>query len=342
MNRVGRAIWGALLMINTIPLGACVPEPLEGNEDGEDADVEEHSDPILNGVQSSSSAFPSVGALLHRHSCGFLGLKTCYTPICSGTLIKPNVVLTAAHCVDGMATNAVYFTTNLDANSTTSSTRARATHLAKHPLFAGGAAYDFALITLEWGLGAGTSLLPTPAEDVALYEGLPTKLVGYGYTETGDFGVQYNGNASITTVAPNTLYMSSANLGAAACDGDSGGPALITRAGAPGPNVVIGTVHGGPSNCLGNASYARVGSSLMWVHRYTILPCNSGLPCDQRCGDYRCDASHESYLTCPSDCAPPPPPCGDGVCSSGENCGSCPSDCGPCGGCLDAFVCAIE
>ena len=84
----------------------------------------------------------------------------------------------------------------------------------------------------------------------------------------------------------------------------------------------------GAHDCENPANDIRVGSHLMWVHRRVDLPCESGLPCDQRCGDLRCDGTYEDASSCPSDCAAS---CGDGTCANGEDPALCPQDCGFCG-----------
>lgn len=293
--------------------------------------VTAQDDEIINGTQATSANFPSTGALLHRHSCGFLGLSTCYDFFCSGTLITPTAVLTAAHCVIGQSE--IYFTLNTDAGSTTSSTRFSSAGEVVNPSYSGDPDHDLAIVRLTGAPGSTTAQLVNPGEDAALTLGTSTMLAGYGYTgvgDTGTLGIKFYGAAFITTAQQNRLYMSTYHQGAAACHGDSGGPAYITRAGASQANVIAGVVHGGLPQCDGTSDYARVGSDLMWIHRQVALPCDSGLPCSQRCGDLRCDPSFENYLNCPSDCAPPPPVCGDGICSNGESCTGCPGDCGSC------------
>lgn len=326
-----RAAANACLIATLVSLAACQlqePGPQLSTRDNE----------IINGTQSTAQDFPSTGALLQRHSCGFLGLSTCYTFYCSGTLIAPNVVLTAAHCVQGVSQ--IYFTLNVNSGSTTSSTRVSTNFTAVHPGYnpsSAAADHDLALVYLAWAPGSTTAQLVTPAEDAALTMGTPTMLAGYGATGLwggGTVGVKFHGAAVITGLAQNQLFMSTYLQSAAACFGDSGGPVYITRAGAGQANVIAGTVHGGDSACAGSASYARVANDLLWIHQRVELSCDSGLPCSQRCGDFRCDPGFENYLNCPSDCAPP---CGDGICESGESCASCGQDCGTCcpGGLVD-------
>ncbi len=49
-----------------------------------------------------------------------------------------------------------------------------------------------------------------------------------------------------------------------------------------------------------------------------------------------CYADGDSSVTCPDECAPAV--CGDGACTSGEDCNSCPEDCGECGDCDAGYV----
>jgi hypothetical protein len=116
------------------------------------------------------------------------------------------------------------------------------------------------------------------------------------------------------------------------CHGDSGGPA-IAYDGVTGTPYVVGVnshFAASPYNCTTRGVEARVGAHLMWIHQHAQgLPCDSGLPCDQRCGDLYCDGTYESWQTC-GDCPPPPPPvtCGDSTCSWGvEDPCNCPQDC---------------
>ncbi|MBM4345865.1 MAG: hypothetical protein FJ100_21035 [Deltaproteobacteria bacterium] len=69
-------------------------------------------------------------------------------------------------------------------------------------------------------------------------------------------------------------------------------------------------------------------------------------PCGPVCGDAICSPDgKENCQTCPVDCGPCKPVCGDGVCAfdpSGfalETCQSCPKDCGPCKPSCGDFKC---
>ena len=82
---------------------------------GEGTDFEEAtvalgrvSQPIINGVEATDPHHAAVVSL-HRRYIN----STAFSPsiFCSGTLIAPNVVLTAAHCLDA-ASGGKNFTTN--------------------------------------------------------------------------------------------------------------------------------------------------------------------------------------------------------------------------------------
>jgi len=57
--------------------------------------------------------------------------------------------------------------------------------------------------------------------------------------------------------------------------------------------------------------------------------CTGGACSAVGCGDKVCDKTKESCATCPGDCGPCGPVCGDGACQPGEACANCPTDC-PC------------
>jgi secreted trypsin-like serine protease len=62
---------------------------------------------ITNGHKDTQNRYPFVGLLAFYDSDG------AYMHRCTGTLLSPTVVLTAAHCTDGTATAYAYFSVNV-------------------------------------------------------------------------------------------------------------------------------------------------------------------------------------------------------------------------------------
>ena len=64
------------------------------------------TDAIVNGTNSPSLVSLTYG---QQQAIGFLTLDPAATPFCSGTLIAPNVVLTAFHCIKDRDPTTVQF-----------------------------------------------------------------------------------------------------------------------------------------------------------------------------------------------------------------------------------------
>src|SRR5689334_4981917 len=84
MKHLLRFVWAPAVLLLT----ACAADPSAA--DDEDVGVDEAA--IIDGEPSAPGAFAATGALL-AHYQGQL------YPFCTGTLIAPDTVLTAAHCM---------------------------------------------------------------------------------------------------------------------------------------------------------------------------------------------------------------------------------------------------
>jgi hypothetical protein len=170
--------------------------------------------------------------------------------LCSGAVIAPDLVLTAAHCVDESAT---YRVVVVDRGFRQRTVRAIAA--AMHPAFVPGTTprtqpgVDLALLKLAQPLGGDfVALDPRYASQVA--RGEPVEIAG--------FGVEAEGKKATARVLRQTQVVSLGTLqvanrvvvvvdrerlarvpGAGACRGDSGGP--IVRGG-PGGYQLVGIV----------------------------------------------------------------------------------------------------
>jgi hypothetical protein len=293
--------------------------------------------PIFGGSAPDAPEHDAVVGL-HQRSGDQVGLE----PFCSGTLIAPDIVLTAAHCLDVARRNRRTFTTMSPASL--------AIYFGNHaasdpnPLVVGvqttlihpaydrfSSANDIALVRLVapiQGL-APVPALPANLGLVGSDIGTPLDFAGFGLTETGSSSVKLHAEAPLggfgCTVAgcPDpgvaATMISYAQPDAGPCSGDSGGPAFIQRNGAP---YVAGVTSYGDRGCIIYGVSTRADAFDGFIADFV--------------GDGPVDpepAPGEPEPT-PGEPEPTPGGCGDGVCGAGESCDGrgATSACGDCAG----------
>ena len=195
---------------------------------------------ILGGVQAAPGAWPWIAALLYANDSNVYSAQ-----FCSGVLIDKSWVLTAAHCVQGMSAQGIQVAVGAWDLTAFTGSRTPVKSIRIHPQFSSTSLYnDIALVELS---------VPSAIQPIALFSGesvdnTPPTLLGKLVTVLG-WGVADSATSwyypeilrqvSLPVVADSTCNDIYTNPvlpsqfcagyweGKDACEGDSGGPAVV-------------------------------------------------------------------------------------------------------------------
>jgi len=277
--------------------------------------VGQQSQQIIGGTVTAGD--PAVVALV-------VGFNGRYSSYCTGSLVGPKTVLTAAHCIYAQGRNAPY-SVAFGTYASNPTSVVRVVSQIAHPRYS-GQSNDFGLLELERAVTNVPLLRMNDAPMVSSLLGVGVRHSGFGVT---DGTSQAGGGTKREVTTPlrriESASFESGGMGKQTCQGDSGGPGFMTFPGDTSERLV-GVVSYGDQSCQQFGVDMRVDTVLPWIRHtkgaWEEPTCEMDGLCKTGCAvvDQDCACATDGQCTaecidlsmdtdCPKDCG------GNGICS---------------------------
>jgi MYXO-CTERM domain-containing protein len=240
----------------------------------------EHGSPLINGT-TPTGLYPAVGALFYD---GVFEGELVSRVACSGTLIAPNVVLTAAHCLDPYITDMVglpSFVLDDDATAA-NATFTPGISATLHEDYVSQTVFhiffetpnDIALLVLAEPI---TGVEPLEIRRTPPEVNLALAVTGYGQTVAGDdstVGIEHTTSTTITELG-DTEFRLLAVGDPLPCiaNGDSGGPAIDGESRIAG---IVSHFGGETEACESGGIFERVDVYADWIDEHQPVTSGGG------------------------------------------------------------------
>ena len=225
--------------------------------------------PIVGGTKAKPGEWPDVVAVLGTQGA------------CTGTLIAPDVVLTAGHCIE--IEPKLVIADTIDYGVATAGERIPVKWARAYPGWEH--AYDVGVLMLEHVARTAPRAVATQcAVEAELSAARPVRVIGFGLTSpsgTDDNTLLHQASLPVLDptcasdqsceprISPNGEFVAGGR-GADSCFGDSGGPAMVqTRDGAAVAGVVSRGLSLPGAPCGNGGVYVRADKVVAWIESET-------------------------------------------------------------------------